>query len=591
MNSALLIRLRPLGPWRYGPGEGGRDRVDLLFRSDRLFSAVTLAFKKLDLLDEWLDATARSSRPAVAFSSLFPFQGDTLFAPPPASLWPPPPGALRMSSPVFQTKVRWRVARFVPINLVETLLLNQRILVEQWIVDAESGCLLRRDRPQSSPFRTVKRTQAAVDRRAGTVESHSLACIEFEPGAGLWAVAAFADDAARARWNEPLKAAFGLLSDTGFGGRRSSGWGQASAPEFESGAWPGLVLPKLSRAITNGSAPGAQEQAAEVPQHWLLSLFSPSREDSIDWSAGHYALVTRGGRIDNGAARSGEKKMARFVEEGSVVASTNVPVGTAVDVAPDGFEHPVYRAGIALSVRLPLTKFAAGEEEPKPTSEPVPEPAVEESVAPEVEHGLPSEEGLDRDADQKSDEEAQFLVEQPGGEEVPLEPTDLDARREEAELGLSAAGEEIAVEHRHSEPAFHHGEAAPQQHKTESDEERSEEQTSVEEMQLEPTDIDARREEAERASSETNTDIERAPDPLQSASQEDRTPPERREPEEPTPAEREPDDTPEPPMEEPDEQQPEGDPEPDQPEQELSSELDTHRDQTRPSEPKGADEV
>ena len=37
MTPALLIRLRPLGPWRYGPDEGGRDRVDNLYRSDRLY--------------------------------------------------------------------------------------------------------------------------------------------------------------------------------------------------------------------------------------------------------------------------------------------------------------------------------------------------------------------------------------------------------------------------------------------------------------------------------------------------------------------------------------------------------------------------
>src|SRR5690242_15482005 len=115
MTSALLISLHPSGPWRFGPGEGGRDRVDALFRSDRLFSAFTLAFEKLGMTDAWLAATARSASPAVVFSSLFPFQGDTQFVTPPATLWPPPPGAVRVSSPVFATKVRWRAARFVPV--------------------------------------------------------------------------------------------------------------------------------------------------------------------------------------------------------------------------------------------------------------------------------------------------------------------------------------------------------------------------------------------------------------------------------------------------------------------------------------------
>jgi hypothetical protein len=42
-----------------------------------------------------------------------------------------------------------------------------------------------------------------------------------------------------------------------------------------------------------------------------------------------------------------------MIEEGSVVAATSVPAGRAPDVAPDGFPHPVFRAGFALSIPLP----------------------------------------------------------------------------------------------------------------------------------------------------------------------------------------------------------------------------------------------
>ncbi|MBV8831012.1 MAG: hypothetical protein JO108_17475, partial [Acidobacteriaceae bacterium] len=76
MQPAVLIRLRPTGPWRFGPGDGGDTRLDFTFRSDRLYSAVTLAMRKLGFLEEWLDATARRPEPAVTFSSLFPFQTD-----------------------------------------------------------------------------------------------------------------------------------------------------------------------------------------------------------------------------------------------------------------------------------------------------------------------------------------------------------------------------------------------------------------------------------------------------------------------------------------------------------------------------------
>ncbi len=370
MQPALLIRLRPRGPWRYGPGDGGEDRVDALYRSDRLFSAVTLAMGQMGWLAEWLDATARSRTAAVVFSSLFPYQADSLFAPPPASLWPPPAWLLNASSPVFLSKIRWSAARFVPVSVIDSLLSGQAILADQWLPDAESGCLLRRDRASTSPFRTATRQRAAVDRAGhGAVHVHSSACVEFEAESGLWCLARFADQSAEETWSERVKGCFRLLADSGLGGRKSSGWGQAEAPQFREGAWPTLLLPKLQSA-GNGF---------ETPLYWILSLYSPGTSDAIDWSGGDYRLTIRGGRVESAAGWGAQKKIARMVAEGSVLATRQEPVGAAVDVAPDGFAHPVYRSGFALAVRLPAavptdiqpveTPSDEEAEEPKPCAE------------------------------------------------------------------------------------------------------------------------------------------------------------------------------------------------------------------------------
>jgi CRISPR type III-A-associated RAMP protein Csm4 len=361
MQRAVLIRLRPSGPWRYGPGDGGQNRVDTLFRSDRVFSAVTLAMRDLGFLEEWLDATARNTRPAVTFSSLLPYQAETLFAPPPATLWPPPSASVSTSSPAFLTKVRWKVARFVPFSVIESILTGETILADQWIADPESGCLLRRDRPSASPFRMVVRSSGAVDRvshSAVYVDTH--ACAEFESTSGLWAVARFSDGLSESTWNDRLRGAFRLLADTGFGGRRSSGWGQTEAPEVQSGPWPGLLSPKLGRmsgngtqaAEKNGSQPA--EVGSEASLYWLLSLYSPSSTDSIDWTAGQYEPTVRGGRVESTSGSGIEKKTVRMIAEGSVLAAHSEPTGVAVDVAPDGFAHPVYRSGLALALKLPV---------------------------------------------------------------------------------------------------------------------------------------------------------------------------------------------------------------------------------------------
>ena len=110
----------------------------------------------------------------------------------------------------------------------------------QWSVDGASGCLVPAGKP--GPFRTSVRWNAAVDRLSGASERHATACIEFREGCGLWTVVGFRDEAARDRWQEPVKAAFRLLADSGFGGERSRGWGRSETPEFVEGMLPGLII-------------------------------------------------------------------------------------------------------------------------------------------------------------------------------------------------------------------------------------------------------------------------------------------------------------------------------------------------------------
>src|SRR3954463_7841076 len=86
----IEVRLRPLGPWRVGYANGDRERVDVVYHSDALYSAITHAMRALGWLEEWLDVTARAQGiPAVRLSSLFPFTGKTRLIAPPRTAWPP----------------------------------------------------------------------------------------------------------------------------------------------------------------------------------------------------------------------------------------------------------------------------------------------------------------------------------------------------------------------------------------------------------------------------------------------------------------------------------------------------------------------
>jgi CRISPR type III-A-associated RAMP protein Csm4 len=356
MNPGLMVKLRPTGPWRIGPDSGARNQVDLVYHSDSLYAAVTSALTRLGLLEEWLEATARQTSSAVCFSSCFPFVEEIGFVIPPRTVWPPSSPAL------LSARVRWKSARFVPLGILPALLAGQALEESQWAVDGVSGCLVPVG--HGGPFRTGLRSNTAVDRLTGNTERHSTACLEFRAGAGLWALAAFADEAAAARWLDPLKTAFRLLADSGFGGERARGWGRSEMPEFTEGVLPDMILgPQPERpaiepaqAETDLELPSRDRQGADgaAPQpHWLLSLFTPAAADSVDWDRGNYTVLQRGGRIES-ATRSGElKKELVMVEEGSVLYAAAAPRGSAPDVAPDGFVHPVFRAGFAVSIPLP----------------------------------------------------------------------------------------------------------------------------------------------------------------------------------------------------------------------------------------------
>jgi hypothetical protein len=99
--------------------------------------------------------------------------------------------------------------------------------------------------------------------------------------------------------------------------------------------------------------PDSRPLTPGLQAHWLLSLFSPSPADAVDWARGNYTVLARGGRVDSPAGSGELKKQVRMVAEGSVVYSGSGLSGAAADVAPDGFAHPVFRAGFAVAIPLP----------------------------------------------------------------------------------------------------------------------------------------------------------------------------------------------------------------------------------------------
>jgi len=329
-HPAIIVRLRPMTPWRIGPDSGSLDQTASLLHSDAVFSALCEAMAQLGIFEEWLAAAAPAcGAPVCRISSAFPFQRTALYVPPPAGMWPPAAAPARP---------RWKGASLIPAGVVRDLLRGLPLKEEEWFVDAQSRCLVPvGTRAATGPFRILRRSFAAVDRlNPGAVSVRSAACLQFAPGSGLWLAVTFDNPTAYAIWAPKIEQSFRLLADTGIGGLRSAGFGRSRPPLIQRGTLDEMLLPGIG---ASGTANGPW---------WMLSLFSPAPDDPVNWSGGNYTIVERSGRTGGTL-----KKSTRLIGEGSVIASPSAPSGRCLDVAPAGAAHPVWRPGFPVALPIP----------------------------------------------------------------------------------------------------------------------------------------------------------------------------------------------------------------------------------------------
>ncbi len=342
MNPALLIRLRPITPWRIGPDHGALDQSEAVLHSDALYSALCLAFEQLGWLGEWLNATADPySTPAVRFSSCFPWQRGLLFAPPPMGLWPP------AETPGAPTKLRWKGANLVPTTVIASLLSGETLDEKAWTVDAHSGCLIPTGgRFPTGPFRRMRRSSVAVDRVTGTnIQPWAAGCLQFAPASGLWCAGGICERhgvrslVAQARVRFPPAGRFRA--------RRFCAAAALAARERRTSSQARC----MNCCSLVGKCRRPLRMAATGPGGCFRSSPRARPIGSLGGS-GNYALLERSGRVASHAGAGLVKKSSRLVREGSMVVSQGALTGSVRDVAPDGAPHPVWRAGFAVAIEL-----------------------------------------------------------------------------------------------------------------------------------------------------------------------------------------------------------------------------------------------
>jgi len=141
---------------------------------------------------------------------------------------------------------------------------------------------------------------------------------------------------------------------------------------------------------------------------------------------GEYSAVVRGGWTDSQSGVA-PKKQARMVQEGSVLHASELR-GRAVDVAPEGFPHPVYRAGFALAIPAPPEPVLRVPQQPEVKVQESPAIAMENEGGPAAE---PELEPLPETVQPESQPEPEARMENEGA--PPEEPAPAPSEEPQSE--------------------------------------------------------------------------------------------------------------------------------------------------------------
>jgi CRISPR-associated protein Csm4 len=219
---------------------------------------------------------------------------------------------------------------------VQDLLMGGRV----WLHPADRQTL---ERQFGSPIRNFTIWSAGeaetmprvtVDRVDNSPALYFQGQVRFAEGCGLYVLADF--QPAQEDVYRPA-VTFGLvtLGELGLGGRRSVGLGQYELREMPL------------------ETPLEQPLGEDEPcYHLLLSLYHPTQAEiqAGVLSGARYKLLARRGWFFSSANTGQRRRALRMLAEGSLLSQA--ATGDVVDVAPAEYtQHPVYRSGLALSVR------------------------------------------------------------------------------------------------------------------------------------------------------------------------------------------------------------------------------------------------
>ncbi|MFM8444285.1 MAG: type III-A CRISPR-associated RAMP protein Csm4 [Methylococcus sp.] len=293
-------------------GNDNYEQAEPCLRSDTLSAAILAVWARLAPEG----AAERAAAPPYRLSSAMPWAGDIRFLPRPI-----PTLAVRLEPERLRDNKRLKKIQWLSENLWRAVAGGLPLNDADAIQIRSGGLALLRDErlPVDPLWVHEERPRLAMD-RAANAHAESLLFhfgrVWFQPEAGLYFLAEFDSDAARAGFETALA----LLGDEGIGADRSSGNGAFRCqPEPAPEVRLARAGPAMALSLVN-PAPADQRQG------WL---------DGAAWK-----LASRGGWTGQTGLR---KRRLRMFAEGSVFPQPLA--GRVADVTPERAPHPVYRDG------------------------------------------------------------------------------------------------------------------------------------------------------------------------------------------------------------------------------------------------------
>ena len=306
-------------------GSLGLEKTETFISADTLFSALCqtwATFYDTESLTDFLNQyTAKDVPLPFTLTSAFPFAQDICFFPKPLTFTPISKKGKRLQFVSY--KLFQQIISGNPPDFDEDEETNLITGEKVWVSPDEKAELKHPD-----IWQTSTRPRVTIDRQTDESSIWHVQTVQFNTDCGLWFAANYGSDETQKKIETLLR----VVGDNGIGGERNAGYGLF-----------GFAKADVEIPTVEGTA-----------QSVTLSPICPKSPDQLEHLIKDdvaYSVNPLTGWVGSQGTHKRRKNINMFTE-GSVLNSSDEPVGSLVDLRPEGWEHPVYRYGYAWQVGI-----------------------------------------------------------------------------------------------------------------------------------------------------------------------------------------------------------------------------------------------